>query len=77
MSKYLKFNEVGNSPSGKTKIFEVCKTDGFPLGRIQWHGAWRKYVFEPEAETIFDEECLADVCQELLNRTQQHREKRK
>ncbi len=66
MSKHLEFNELDISkqfPKRKTKVFEVkSKHDGFFLGTIAWHGAWRQYVFTPTVEgSDWSHECLADL----------------
>jgi len=31
------------------------------LGDVVFFEPWRKYVFEPEDDSIFDETCLADI----------------
>ena len=60
-SGFLTFQE---RPQGerKTKIVDVISArHGNQLGVIGWHGAWRQYVFQPTAETIWSDGCLADV----------------
>ena len=68
MSNYFKINYLTDSKTGKTKVFEVLTLDNkIILGYIKWHGAWRKYTFHPESNTLFDNKCmieLARICEE-------------
>lgn len=59
---WIEFKLVGESKSGKTKIWDVI-TKEFPtkIGQIKWHAPWRKYSFFPESDTIFEEICLNDI----------------
>ena len=60
--KYININEIGQSLTGKTKIFMVVtNNDGIELGHIKWHAPWRQYIFRPETNTIFEKTCLADI----------------
>ena len=51
----------------KTPVYFIySKQDlDFELGKILFYPAWRKFVFEPANETLFDTKCLADI-QEML-----------
>lgn len=61
------------STSGKTKVYEITTKDSSSiLGYIKWHGAWRKYCFYPEGNTIFDSKCLEAISICLLDLTNQH-----
>ena len=31
------------------------------LGFIQWYPRWKRYIFTPVYETIYDAECLRDI----------------
>lgn len=31
------------------------------LGQVKWYGAWRQYVFEPAADTVFNPGCLTNL----------------
>ncbi len=59
ITKYLNYTLI--SDTGKTLIIGVGNNSGEKLGLIKWHGAWRKYCFNPLAEAIFDTECLNDI----------------
>lgn len=72
MSKYLKFIEDLAPTDRKTKVWFVSSMTNFMLGRIKWHGPWRKYCFFVAAtgEYVFDKNCLreiADFCEEQTN----------
>lgn len=45
----------------KTNIYDVKAKDGCPLGSISWYGRWRKYVFRPNMQTLFDTKCLHEI----------------
>lgn len=62
MSKWIDFDYIGNSKSGKTKVWRVLTKDSnLLLGYIKWYAPWRKYSFFPESNTIFEETCLNDI----------------
>jgi hypothetical protein len=63
MSERLYFNELhAGAPARKTKMWEVTATASDEvLGRILFHGAWRKFVFSPYDNTIFDHSCLREI----------------
>lgn len=53
-SPYIEIIQTGESTSGKTLIWEVRNKNTLEyLGRIKWHGAWRKYVFEEPPVPIY------------------------
>lgn len=65
-AQYTAFEEVEN-PGKKTRIWDMRSKTGFMTGSIRWWGAWRKYVFFPEPDCLFDKDCLrliADFCEE-------------
>ena len=54
----------------KTNIYDVCATgDNFLLGQIKWFSRWRKYVFEPSVNTIYEETCMRDISQFIEEET--------
>jgi hypothetical protein len=60
--KYIDFRLHALSPSGKTSTWVVQNRENQTvLGRISYFGRWRKYVFEPYAEMVFEETCLRDI----------------
>ena len=63
-SRWLRFADV--TPDGaKTQRIEVWSIHGAILGTIRWFGRWRQYAFFPADGTIFNPECLRDICAEI------------
>ena len=64
-TRFLMFkNRTGTH--AKKQSWDVCSKDDTILGSVGWHGAWRKYVFEPaEKGIVFDEQCLLDIWRHL------------
>lgn len=70
---YLVFGQPTDSKSRKTLIWSVSSSlGGPPLGRIVWRGGWRRYVFQPFNDTVFDSSCLRELAEKLLHATQAH-----
>lgn len=62
---YLRFNEY-DSASGKTKIVNVYSArSGDKLGEIRWFGRWRQYAFFPGEGTIWNPECMKEICEKI------------
>lgn len=61
-TKYMYFEKEIDC-KGKAERWTVCNNKSHePLGIIQWHGAWRQYVFEPDdGSLIFNNGCLATL----------------
>jgi hypothetical protein len=63
----LRFDQIGTSNSGLTRIFWVISRHSEAhLGDVRWFGAWRKYCFYPCSNTVYDLTCLreiADFCE--------------
>ena len=79
MDGQIVIEKVGNTPSGKTAIYEVQNASDVFLGEIRWYANWRRYVFFPDVcqVCLFDASCLykiADFCTTLM---EQYKEKRK
>lgn len=73
---YLKFVLFENKP--KTKVYDVVYNDeandvgGLILGKIKWFPRWRKYTFQPDNYTVWDEGCLKEII-EFLEKLKQER----
>ena len=60
-SKYLSFEKY-TIPGRKTSLYDVKNKQTLEqLGTIYFYPAWRKFVFEPFADLIFDNSCLTDI----------------
>ena len=61
MSKYLKFEDI-SSPNKKTKDFRIWHTEtNVFLGFINWKSGWRRYVFTPPGDCVYDCGCLKGI----------------
>lgn len=69
---FLHFKFIQTSESGKTDIWHVLSQDHIRLGMITWHSHWRKYVFYPEDETLYDPKCLREIAEFMENETKMH-----
>lgn len=59
---FLKFEEVDDGKKRKTKLFAVVGLQGLVLlGEIKWFARWRRYAFNPEADSVFDAACLQEI----------------
>ena len=73
MSLYLDYEFFGRTESGKTCIWFVkSRGNSVPLGQVRWYGAWRKYVFYPSHDTLFDYACLQDIASFCQTNTKGH-----
>lgn len=73
---FIEFRELGTSPSGKTKIWDVVNTNNGSedsCGFVRWHGPWRKYVFQSPDDSFFDWDFLRYVGDFIEQQTLQHR----
>jgi len=63
-SKYLDFiKEI--VPNRKTPLVHVMNKSTTYLGTICFYPAWRKFVFNPESDIVFDTSCLSDIIAEI------------
>ena len=66
MSRWLTFHDVTpHSDTAKTRYVTVVSIHGAELGVIKWFGRWRQYAFFPHPQTIFNPECMTDICGEI------------
>lgn len=64
-SKYLKFEKY-TIPGRKTSLYDVKNKNTLErLGTIYFYPGWRKFVFEPLPEIIFDNNCLIDISNQI------------
>lgn len=73
-SKYFKV-EKEEIKGRKTPIYTVFNLErDVLLGHIVFYPAWRKFVFQPAKNTIFDTHCLNDVIHLLEDANRDWRE---
>ena len=69
---HITFDNVPDTKT-KTSIWNVnSKYDGF-LGRIKWFSRWRKYSFFPETDCVFEEVCMREISEFIVERTKEHK----
>lgn len=63
MAKWLDFKLTPRPEGRKTDIYEVWNKEyNELLGRVSWHGPWRKYSFFPIGkQLVFESDCLSDI----------------
>lgn len=73
IQELITFEEVGTSPSGKTKVWHVVNTHNNhdAIGIVRWHGAWRKYVYECDS-SFYDWDCLRLIADFIEVVTKEH-----
>lgn len=59
--KWIKFVEVLNTKKITKTYWVINKQSEFRLGTIKWYGPFRQYSFLPEANTVFEQQCLLDI----------------
>ena len=72
---YIDFIDVGTSPSGKTKRWNVVAkaSPTISLGTVRWYAPWRRYSFQT-TESIFDDGCLQEIVDFVKKVTAEHKE---
>lgn len=71
---WLRFETGSPKPGRRTVPWQVrTKGGGVPLGWIEWHSSWRRYVFEPDAGTLYEEDCLRVIAAFVENLTRRQR----
>lgn len=72
---YSEFFIVVEFFSNKTHMYQlVNKLSGDTIGTIKWYGAWRKYCFFPNNDTVWDINCLNDITRLIKDITQQYKD---
>jgi hypothetical protein len=77
MGTHLSFANVSSQfPERKTKTFiVVSQHDQSSLGRIEWDGGWRQYVFKPHSGCQWSWDCLWELS-EYIKRLMEARKKK-
>lgn len=69
VEKYIEFQE--KAPNKKTRRWWVVNyRTQVIVGEVKWHGAWRKYCFFPEPNTLYDWDCLEMIGKFMENSTE-------
>ena len=61
-AKWIRFDLQPNKEGAKTQIYNVMNKEyGSYLGQVKWYAAWRRYCFFPQANCVFETDCLSDI----------------
>lgn len=69
---FLNITEQKTEGERKTKIFQVYSN--VFLGLIHFRSQWRKFVFEPTTNVVFDSSCLNEIANFCTSETNKWRE---
>lgn len=72
---YLVFIKLKRPKGRKTDIWEVASMEKAHLGYIKFNGAWRQYVQEPAAGTIWSGGCNDQISTFLKKQNEKWRKK--
>jgi len=71
---HLVITEVVPDDGRKTRVWRVdSKYGGIPLGKISWFSRWRKYGFYPDKDTVYEEVCMRELSDFIVERTKDHK----
>ena len=68
---HLSFELQPKPKKRKTEIWTVVAQGEIRLGDVKWYAPWRRYTFHPDAETLYDAECLAALFKFCAEQTQE------
>lgn len=74
---YISFCKGPKELKRKSDIYSIRSLDGDLLGYIKWFPSWRKYVFYPYQNTVYEETCLREVAEFIEQETKLYKENRK
>lgn len=58
---YLSISPLDRAPGRVTDMWQIRSMGGSVLGVIEWWSPWRRYVFEPSENTLYDVACLREI----------------
>ena len=58
---HITFYKLERPKNRKTDIWEIITIDKDFLGYVKFDGAWRRFIFEPDAHTKWSPSCLDQV----------------
>jgi hypothetical protein len=71
---HIYFLNLGRTSGKKTSVYEVYSNYDDHLGTIKWYSPWRKYVFAPSTDTLYEETCMREISQFIEDQTTIQRE---
>ena len=73
---HLTFELQPKPEKRKTEIWTVVAQGEIRLGDVRWYAPWRRYTFNPDAETLYDPECLRRLATFCEGQTKQRKKDR-
>ena len=61
VDKYFRVVREDIKKGKKTPVFRILDNDDYDIGVIKWYGAWRKFCFFPNSDTVWDSNCLTSI----------------
>lgn len=58
----MRFVNINKATNGNYYIVET-KKDEDGLGTISFYNIWKKWVFEPEGDTMYDSVCMFEIAE--------------
>lgn len=77
MASYVKFYTAEKPPTRVTERVEVLDLNGKSLGTIKYYPWWRKYCFFPNAYTLYDDGCLREIENKIIELNLERKERLK
>ncbi len=72
--EWIEICEIEQGARTKTRWWDIqSKSSRNLLGYVKWYSPWRKYVFSPISNTLFDEKCLREIAEHLELATAGHK----
>lgn len=70
----LNYVPLAEKPPKRTQSWSVLHKTGGTLGIIKWYAPWRRYVFYPHEDTLFDANCLINLTDFLIIETNKRKQ---
>ena len=80
IGKYINFTKENYDPippKGQSYYWEVTakkSPEHDPLGYIEYFPRWKKFVFFPYPNTLFEEICMGDICEFIIFLTKERKQ---
>lgn len=70
---HILFVPIDNA-NRKTLIWQILTKNRDFLGTVKWFGRWRKYCFFPAPDCVFEEVCMREISQFIVDHTKAHKD---
>lgn len=74
---YITIHKQSKENNKKTDTYLVNSESNDIIGKIKWYVAWRKYCFFPEEDTVYENKCLEEISNILIELTKNYKERKK